>query len=100
VRIELDMDPTFNVLGNSNRASAVIGDAVRTYDTSGMTFEKHSGDPISVRLNEQYVAQWTSLFQAGLNKERILTEWHDAWVDALAQGLSGLFRRKRIDEHR
>ena len=29
VRIELGMDPTFNVLGNSNRASAVIGRAVR-----------------------------------------------------------------------
>ena len=59
------------------------------FQAAGMTFEKHSGDPISVRLYEQYVAQWTSLFQAGLNKERILSEWHDAWVDALAQGQAG-----------
>ena len=59
------------------------------FQAAGMTFEKYSGDPIAVRLYEQYVAQWTSLFQAGLNKERILSEWHDAWVDALAQGQAG-----------
>jgi hypothetical protein len=59
------------------------------FQAAGMTFEKYSGDPISVRTREQYVAQWTSISQAALNKQRILTEWHQAWVDALAEGQDG-----------
>ena len=59
------------------------------FQAAGMTFEKHSGDPISQRTYEQYVAVWTSLSQGAINKERILGEWHDAWVEALAQGRAG-----------
>jgi hypothetical protein len=70
------------------------------FQAAGMTFEKHSGDPISVRTYEQYVAQWTSLFQAGLNKERILSEWHDAWVEALAQGRAGVLEPNGVVDPR
>ena len=59
------------------------------FQAAGMTFEKYSGDPISVRTHEQYVAQWTSISNAAMQKERILNEWHQAWVGALAQGQAG-----------
>ncbi len=59
------------------------------FQAAGMTFEKYSGDKIAVRTREQYVAQWTSISQAAINKQRILTEWHQAWVDALAEGRAG-----------
>jgi hypothetical protein len=54
-----------------------------------MTFEKYGGDKIAVRTHEQYVAQWTSISNAAMQKERILNEWHQAWVGALAQGRAG-----------
>jgi len=56
---------------------------------AGMTFEKYSGDKVPIRVREQYVAQWTSISQAAINKERILNEWHDAWAEALAEGQAG-----------
>ena len=67
------------------------GDTVPSngFQAAGMTFEKYGGDPIAVRTHEQYVAQWTSISNAALQKERILNEWHQAWVGALAQGQAG-----------
>ena len=56
---------------------------------AGMTFEKYSGDKMPIRTREQYVAQWTSISQAAINKQRILGEWHQAWVEALAEGQAG-----------
>ena len=56
---------------------------------AGMTFEKYSGDKVPIRVREQYVAQWTSISQAAISKQRILTEWHEAWAEALAEGQAG-----------
>ena len=63
---------------------------------AGMTFEKYSGDKIPVRTREQYVAQWTSISQAAINKQRILGEWHDAWAEALAEGQAGLLEPNTV----
>ena len=51
------------------------GDTVPSngFQAAGMTFEKYGGDPIAVRTHEQYVAQWTSISNAALQKERILS---------------------------
>ncbi|HET6658149.1 MAG TPA: M14 family zinc carboxypeptidase [Gaiellaceae bacterium] len=56
---------------------------------AGMTFEKYSGDKVPIRVREQYVAQWTSISQAAISKERILDEWHEAWAEALVEGQAG-----------
>ena len=63
---------------------------------AGMTFEKYSGDKIPIRTREQYVAQWTSISQAAINKEQILNEWHDAWAEALAEGQAGLLEPNTV----
>ena len=70
---------------------AYYGDTVPAngFMAAGMTFEKYSGDKMPIRTHEQYVAQWTSISQAAINKQRILGEWHQAWVEALAEGQAG-----------
>ena len=49
---------------------------------AGMTFEKQSSDPLSVRMYEQYVTSIVSVFEAASHKDDILTDWHASWVDA------------------
>lgn len=67
------------------------GDTVPSegFTAAGMTFEKYGGDPVPVRTYEQYVAQWESLSQGAIQKERILTQWHEAAQTALAEGQAG-----------
>jgi hypothetical protein len=59
------------------------------FHAAGMTFEKHSGDPIAQRVHEHYTTMWTCLSQAAFNKDDILAEWHDSFVDAYQEGLNG-----------
>ncbi|HET8949540.1 MAG TPA: M14 family zinc carboxypeptidase, partial [Solirubrobacteraceae bacterium] len=70
---------------------AGYGDTVPAngFGAAGMTFEKANGDPAPQRVFEQYITQWTSLSAAAINKERILREWHGAWVEAVRQGEAG-----------
>src|SRR5262245_58347495 len=67
------------------------GDAVPAegFHAAGMTFEKHNGDPIAQRVHEHYTTIWTCLSQAVFNKDDILAEWHDSFVDALREGENG-----------
>ena len=59
------------------------------FGAAGMTYEKSSNDAASQRVLEQYLTQWNSLTQAALNKQEILTGWHDGWVEAERQGRAG-----------
>ena len=59
------------------------------FGAAGMTYEKSSGDAASQRVLQQYLTQWNSLSQAALNKQEILTGWHDGWVEAERQGRAG-----------
>jgi hypothetical protein len=70
---------------------AGYGDTVPAngFGAAGMTFEKTSSHPTPQRVFEQYLTQWISLSQAASNKEQILTEWHDSWVEAKRQGEAG-----------
>ncbi len=63
---------------------------------AGMTYEKSSGDPIVKRAYEQYVAQWVSLSEGAVDKQSILTRWHDAWVEAFEQGEDGFLEPNEI----
>jgi hypothetical protein len=67
------------------------GDTVPTvaFHGAGMTFEKQSSDPLSVRMYEQYVTSIVSVFEAASHKDEILEDWHSSWVDALEQGEAG-----------
>jgi hypothetical protein len=67
------------------------GDTVpaTAFGAAGMTFEKSNGDPASVRVPQQYLTQWTTLFTAAANKASILEGWHDSWVQALQEGERG-----------
>jgi hypothetical protein len=60
------------------------------FHAAGMTFEKHNGDPIEQRVHEHYTTIWTCLSQAAFNKDDILSEWHDSWVDAYQEGVDGV----------
>jgi Zinc carboxypeptidase len=59
------------------------------FHAAGMTFEKHNGDPIGQRVREHYTTIWVSLSQAAINKDDILLEWHDSFVDAYQEGVDG-----------
>jgi hypothetical protein len=59
------------------------------FGAAGMTFEKYWGDPVATRVYQHFVAHWTSLDAAAREKVRILTEWHDLWREAAAQGAAG-----------
>ena len=59
------------------------------FGAAGMTYEKSSGDAASQRVLQQYLTQWNSLTQAALNKQEILTGWHDGWVESERQGRAG-----------
>lgn len=74
------------------------GDTVPStgFISAGMTFEKASGDPATRRVYEQYVAIWTSLGAAAADKDAILADWHDAWVEALRQGQAGELEPNKI----
>jgi Zinc carboxypeptidase len=74
------------------------GDTVPStgFISAGMTFEKHSGDPISQRAYEQYVTQWVSLSQGAIRKEAILEDWSAAWREAYRQGQAGRLEPNEI----
>ena len=59
------------------------------FHAAGMTFEKHNGDPIGQRVHEHYTTMWVCLSEATINKDDILREWHDSFVDAYQEGLDG-----------
>jgi hypothetical protein len=69
----------------------VYGDTVpaTAFGGNGMTFEKYSVAPISERTHEHYVSQWISLSTGALNRQTILRELHQEYVDAYNQGVNG-----------
>ncbi|MGH2684822.1 MAG: M14 family zinc carboxypeptidase, partial [Actinomycetota bacterium] len=67
------------------------GDSAPTtgFTAAGMTFEKGTADPDDQREEEQFVAGWASLMAAADHKDEILRQYHDAHVQALAEGRRG-----------
>jgi hypothetical protein len=67
------------------------GDSAPTtgFNAAGMTFEKHNGDPTTVRVREQYVAIWATLNAAGAQDDQLLTDWRAEHLTAYRQGLAG-----------
>ncbi|MGH9290017.1 MAG: M14 family zinc carboxypeptidase, partial [Acidimicrobiales bacterium] len=78
----------------------VFGDTVpsHVFGSVGMTFEKHSDDPISTRTHEHYTTQWVSLSTAAANKASILNRWHAEWVEAARQGVAGQLERNEVND--
>ena len=68
------------------------------FHAAGMTFEKHNGDPIAQRVHEHYTTIWTCLSQAVFNKDDILADWHDSFVDAYQEGLNGVLEPNAVFE--
>ena len=78
----------------------LYGDTVPAegFHAAGMTFEKHNGDPIEQRVHEHYTTIWTCLSQAAFNKDDIVSEWHDSWVDAYHEGVDGVLEPNAVYE--
>jgi hypothetical protein len=78
----------------------VYGDLVpaMAFSAAGMTFEKANFDPIARRTYEHYVTHWASLSQGALNREDILSEWHETWVTALEQGLASRLEPNEVND--
>lgn len=76
------------------------GDTVPTvaFHGAGMTFEKESRQPLSVRMYEQYVTSIVSVFEAASHKEEILNDWHASWVEALEQGEAGTVEPNEVTQ--
>ncbi|NML18365.1 M14 family zinc carboxypeptidase [Azohydromonas caseinilytica] len=72
--------------------AAEYGDTVPTigFHAAGMTFEKHSDDPLNRRLREHYVAMWTSLSVATSERVRLLGDWRLSHLEAVDEGRRGL----------
>src|SRR5262245_37790926 len=85
---------TYNFFG------VFYGDTVPAtgFHAAGMTFEKHNGDPIEQRVHEHYTSIWTCLSQAAFNKDDILAEWHDSFVDAYDEGVNGTLEPNAVYE--
>ena len=79
---------------------AGYGDTVPAngFGAAGMTFEKTSSHTAERRVFEQYLTQWTSLDQAAANKDAILRDWRRSWVEAAAQGESGVLEPNAVYE--
>jgi hypothetical protein len=75
-----------------------FGDTVPStaFNAAGMTFEKTSSHPTPRRVYEQYVAIWTSLSEAARDKDRILRDHHQAWVEAERQGDAGVLEPNEV----
>jgi hypothetical protein len=69
----------------------IYGDTVPSvgFGGNGMTFEKYNVAPISERTHEHYTSQWVSLSTGALNREKILEELHQEYLDAYDQGVNG-----------
>lgn len=78
----------------------VYGDTTPSHmwGSVGMTFEKSSGDDISVRTQQHYVTQWVSLSTGALNKESILRRWHGEWVQAFQEGVAGKLQPNEVND--
>lgn len=74
------------------------GDTVPTtgFNAAGMTFEKANGDPTSQRVQEQYVAIWSTLSTMGAKDDALLTEWRAEHVKAYEQGLEGTLEPNQL----
>jgi hypothetical protein len=76
------------------------GDTVPTvaFHGAGMTFEKESREPLSVRMYEQYVTSIVSVFAAASNKDGILEDWHASWVEAYEEGVAGTLEENAVTQ--
>lgn len=74
------------------------GDTVPTtgFNAAGMTFEKANGDPTSQRVQEQYVALWSTLSTVGAKDDALLTEWRAEHVTAYEQGVEGTLEPNQL----
>ncbi|GAA4412944.1 hypothetical protein GCM10023168_35360 [Fodinibacter luteus] len=74
------------------------GDTVPTtgFNAAGMTFEKANGDPTSQRVQEQYVAIWSTLSTMGAKDDALLTEWRAEHVKAYEQGVEGTLELNQL----
>ena len=80
---------------SSTRATATRCPATG-FGAAGMTFEKSSGDPRRVRVEQQYLTQWNSLSAGRAARSgTILEGWHADWVEAERQGRRGRARAER-----
>ena len=66
------------------------GDSAPTtgFTAAGMTFEKGQ-DADHIKQREQFLAGWTSIETASVNKQTILEQYYQAHRDAIAQGKAG-----------
>ena len=53
-------------------------------------FEQGSASPFDVKVYNQYLASWMSISTAAVQRQRVLADWHAAYVGAAAQGSAGM----------
>ena len=77
---------------------AGYGDTAPTlgWNGAGMTFEQGSASPFDVKVYNQWLASWMSASAAGVQRQRVLREWHWAYVEAAAQGRAGQLQPNRV----
>ena len=75
-----------------------FGDTVPSteFTAAGMTFEKGGSDPYPQKELEQRVAGWRTLLEAADNKDQILADYYQAYVDAISQGEQGLLEPNEV----
>jgi len=66
------------------------------FNAAGMTFEKHSGDKASVRVQQQYVAIWATLSAAALQGDSLLEQWRAEFVKAASDGAAGVVEKNQL----
>lgn len=61
-----------------------------------MTFEQGSASPFDVKVYNQWLASWMSASKAGVHRQRVLADWHNAYMEAAAQGAAGLLQPNQV----
>ena len=59
-------------------------------------FEQGSASPFDVKVYNQYLASWMSISTAAVQRQRVLADWHAAYVGAAAQGSAGMLSVARL----
>ena len=77
---------------------AGYGDTAPTlgWNSAGMTFEQGSASPFDVKVYNQWLASWMSASAAGMQRRRVLADWHGAYVEAAAQGRAGQLQPNQV----
>jgi hypothetical protein len=66
------------------------------FQAAGLTLETYEDAPFPLRFKKNRVEQWILLATAAANRDRLLVEQHQAYVDAVREGARGILEPNEV----